>query len=125
MQKTVLIVEDEFLIAMDLQLMLEGNGWRVIGPVASVSEALALIAAELPQVALLDVNLGDELVTPVAVALKAAMVPFAVASAYAKPEQYGGEVLAGVPNAGKPANERQVLATLNQLIETTSEASGE
>lgn len=116
MQKTVLIVEDEFLIAMDLELMLERHGWRVMGPVATVDEALALIAVELPLVALLDVNLGTELVTPVAVALKAQKVPFAVASAYANPEQYGGDALAGVPNAGKPANERRVLATLNQLI---------
>lgn len=116
MQKTVLIVEDEFLIAMDLQLMLEAHGWRIIGPVATVKDALALIATELPLVALLDVNLGNELVTPVALALKAEMVPFAVATAYANPERYGGDVLAGVPNAGKPVNERRVLATLNQLI---------
>jgi hypothetical protein len=42
MQKTVLIVEDEFLIAMDLQLMLEDHGWRVIGPAANVRDALRL-----------------------------------------------------------------------------------
>lgn len=115
MQKTVLIVEDELLIAMDLQLMLEEHGWRVMGPVATVKGALALLDSELPTVALLDVNLGSELVTPVAIALRGYGIPFAVASAYAKPEQYGGEVLAGVPNAGKPAVERRVLAALRQL----------
>ena len=31
-QKTVLIVEDEFLIAIDLKLTLEANGWRVRVP---------------------------------------------------------------------------------------------
>ncbi|QOT73039.1 response regulator [Sphingobium fuliginis] len=116
MQKTVLIVEDEYLIAMDLQLLLERHGWRVIGPVATVADALALLKIDLPTVALLDVNLGRELVTPVAVALKASRIPFAVATAYASPEQYGGEILAGVPNAGKPTNERRVLAVLDQLL---------
>ncbi|TIV23485.1 MAG: response regulator, partial [Mesorhizobium sp.] len=66
MQKTVLIVEDEFLIAMDLQSMLERRGWRVIGPVGSVAAAFRLLERERPAVALLDVNLGNELVTPVA-----------------------------------------------------------
>jgi CheY-like chemotaxis protein len=118
MQKSVLVVEDEYLIAMDLQLLLEARGWRVIGPVGTVQEALQLLEGELPTVALLDVNLGTELVTPVAEALKASGVPFAVASAYAQPERYGGDVLAGAPNAGKPTNERRVLAALGQLTGT-------
>jgi DNA-binding response OmpR family regulator len=113
--RSVLIVEDEFLIAMDLQLLLEARGWRVIGPVGTVRDALQLLDRELPLVALLDVNLGGELVTPVAEFLKARGVPFVVASAYDRPEQYGGEVLAGAPNAGKPMNERRLLAALRQL----------
>src|SRR3546814_1168659 len=60
MQKTILIVEDEFLIAMDLQLLLEDCGWRVIGPVATVQGALRLLEGELPLVALLDVSLRSE-----------------------------------------------------------------
>ncbi|TIX85781.1 MAG: response regulator [Mesorhizobium sp.] len=115
MQKTVLIVEDEFLIAMDLKLLLEYHGWRVMGPVATVRDALRLLEDEVPAVALLDVNLGTELVTPLAEILKARNVPFAVASAYDRPEQVGGEVLAGAPNAGKPTGERRLLAALTQL----------
>ncbi|WP_298722656.1 response regulator [uncultured Ferrovibrio sp.] len=117
MQKTVLIVEDEFLIAMDLTLLLEGHGWRIIGPVASVSAALSLMEDERPMVALLDVNLGHELVTPVAESLKARDIPFALASAYDRPEQFGGQVLADVPNIGKPINEQRLLATLARLTE--------
>ncbi|KPG02202.1 response regulator receiver protein [Rhodopseudomonas sp. AAP120] len=115
MQKTVLIVEDEFLIAMDLAHMLEELGWRVIGPAPNVKDALRLLQAERPQVALLDVNLGRELVTPVAENLKALGVPFAVASAYDEPEKVGGAVLAGVPNAGKPTTARRLIAVLAQL----------
>ena len=36
----VLVVEDEFLLAMDLGLLLEGHGFRVPGPAATVAEAL-------------------------------------------------------------------------------------
>ena len=71
---------------------------------------------ELPSVALLDINLGNELVTLVAETLRALAVPFAVASAYDRPEQFGGEVLAGAPNAGKPIGERRLLAALEQLM---------
>jgi DNA-binding NtrC family response regulator len=116
MPNTVLIVEDELLIAWDLQLLLEGRGWHVLGPVASVQDALGLLQGELPSVALLDVNLGHELVTPVAEFLRTRGVPFAVASAYENPEQFGGEVLAGAPNAGKPTNERRLLAALTQAL---------
>jgi DNA-binding response OmpR family regulator len=67
--RTVLIVEDETLIAMDLQGLLEDAGYRVIGPVGSVTEALGLLDNEHPDLALLDVNLGGENVFQVASAL--------------------------------------------------------
>lgn len=112
---TILVVEDEFLIAMDLQQMLESRGWRVLGPAARVADAMRLLERELPSVALLDVNLGGELVTPVAELLKARGVPFIVASAYSRPEQYGGDVLAGAPNAGKPTVAWRVVSALEQI----------
>ena len=115
MQKTILIVEDEFVIAMDLKVMLERQGWRVLGLVAGVANALRLLEDERPAVALLDVNLGDQLVTLVAEALRSRGVPFAVASAYDKPELVGGAVLAGVPNVGKPTSERNLLEVLAKL----------
>ena len=54
----ILVVEDEALIAMDLQALLEGAGYRVLGPANSSAAALALIEKAEPDVALLDVNLG-------------------------------------------------------------------
>ncbi|MBP0579414.1 response regulator [Labrys sp. LIt4] len=120
MQKTILIVEDEFLIALDLELLLQRHGWRVMGPVATVRDALRLLEEELPLVALLDVNLGRELVTPVAETLKARGIPFILASAYERPEKIGGDVLAGVPNVGKPTREHRLLAVLAQLQHSPS-----
>ncbi|RUV16807.1 MULTISPECIES: response regulator [unclassified Mesorhizobium] len=117
MEKTVLIVEDEYLIAMDLKFMLERRGWRVMGPVATVAEASRLLESELPSVALLDVNLGDELVTPLAEELSSLNVPFALASAYDRPELVGGAVLGDAPNVGKPTPETRLLGVLTKLLE--------
>jgi CheY-like chemotaxis protein len=55
---SVLVVEDEALIAMDLQALLEDAGYRVLGPANSTAAAMALLAGNDPDVALLDVNLG-------------------------------------------------------------------
>lgn len=55
---TVLVVEDEALIAMDLQSLLEEAGYRVLGPANSNAAAMALLNGDAPDVALLDVNLG-------------------------------------------------------------------
>lgn len=55
---SVLVVEDEALIAMDLQMLLEDAGYRVLGPANSVENALAILAIETPDAALLDINLG-------------------------------------------------------------------
>ncbi|GGC44383.1 response regulator [Novosphingobium marinum] len=114
--KKVSVVEDEFLLALNLEQTLVQHGWHVMGPVGTVRDALALLQEELPVAAILDVNLGRETVTPVAVHLRERGVPFALASAYAKPEQYGGDILAGAPNAGKPTDTRRLLAILQQFV---------
>jgi CheY-like chemotaxis protein len=111
----VLVVEDEFLIALDLELLLKAHGWRVLGPVASVAAALRLLDSAAPDVALLDLNLRSELVTPVAEALQARDIPFVLASAYdqsAWPQ--GATALAQVPNVGKPAHPHRLLVALAQ-----------
>jgi two-component system, response regulator PdtaR len=52
--RVVLVVEDEFLIAMDLELLLRRHGWRVLGPAATVDHALRLLRGATPDVALLE-----------------------------------------------------------------------
>ena len=111
----VLVVEDEFLIAMDLERLLERNGWRVLGPAATVQEALRLLDGEAPDVALLDVNLRGELVTPVAERLRARGVPFVVASAY-DGAQAGCDGLGRRAWLGKPADARRLLTALRQAV---------
>jgi DNA-binding response OmpR family regulator len=110
-----LVVEDEFLLALDLKLVLGQHGWRVLGPATTVAEALRLLAGETPDVALLDVNLRGEMVTPVAKALRALSVPFVLASAYDS-VRLPAEVLATALNVGKPTSERRLLAALAQAM---------
>jgi DNA-binding response OmpR family regulator len=116
-RRTVLVVEDEFLIAMDLTLLLERHGWEVLGPANTVKEALRLLDGERPTVALLDATLKNGTVALVAEALRARNVPFIVASAYDRPELVGRLVLAGAPNVGKPTQERRLLALLEQFTD--------
>src|SRR5690242_14972063 len=108
----VLVVEDEFLIAMDLEALLMDHGWRVLGPAATVAEALRLLEdGKMPDVALLDINLKGETVAPVAEVLRERSVPMVLASAY---EQAGliAEVLTELPNVGKPVHQRHLLGAL-------------
>jgi len=79
----ILVVEDEYVIAVDLAASLEDLGVAVVGPVRSVAEALALIEREATlDAAVLDVNLGAEKVFPVARSLQARGVPFVFATGY-------------------------------------------
>jgi CheY-like chemotaxis protein len=65
----ILVVEDEALIAMDLQCLLEGAGYQVLGPCNSQAAAFAVLERSQPDLALLDVNLGGTDVFGVADAL--------------------------------------------------------
>ena len=57
----VLLVEDDFLIAMAMQDALEAVGYEVVGPAATVAEALRLVETRRPDLALVDITLrgGD------------------------------------------------------------------
>ncbi|WP_376091589.1 response regulator [Roseomonas sp. CCTCC AB2023176] len=80
--RKVLVVEDETLVAMLVEDTLLDAGAAVVGPVATVSEALAALRNDKPDVAVLDLNLAGETSEPVADALKQMGIPFVVASGY-------------------------------------------
>jgi len=80
----VLVVEDEYLIAADLADVLKDAGADVIGPVASVREALELVETFGDRLdgAVLDVNLREERVFPVAEALARRGIPYIFTTGY-------------------------------------------
>lgn len=78
----VLVVEDSLLIAMDVKDLAAQCNYAVVGPVSTVEAALTAVHEEPLDAAILDINLGDELVWPVADALAARDVPFVLATGY-------------------------------------------
>lgn len=113
---SVLIVEDEFLIAMDLQMFLERSGHVVIGPACSVDAALRLLEHEEPNVAVLDVHLRGQPVIPVAERLRGLNIPFVLASAYTTLDLDGSEALSDAENVGKPVTERRLVEALERAV---------
>jgi CheY-like chemotaxis protein len=114
----LLIVEDEYLIAADLAASLEKVGAEVVGPAASVKEALELVQEDAGQLdaAVLDINLRGEQVFPVADVLARRGVPFVFTTGYdgvAVPSPY-----AGVPRFEKPVNNAELARLLlNGLLQ--------
>src|SRR5260370_26155629 len=84
-QVSVLIVENEPFIALDLATAVQEARGKVIGPAGSVREALMLIEQHLVQAAILDVNLSDRDVTPIAELLIEGGVPVIFYSGLALP----------------------------------------
>ncbi|MCQ1854448.1 PAS domain S-box protein [Neorhizobium galegae] len=79
----ILVVEDETLVAMELCSELAARGWEIIGPAATADEAMRLVGGKLlPDVAVLDVNLGGKLVYPFAEWLQSRGVPFLFCTGY-------------------------------------------
>jgi PAS domain S-box-containing protein len=89
----VLVVEDEALVAMELARVLTAAGAVVVGPVGTITEAMDLVDAALIDRAVLDVNLGGQPVTPVALALARRHIPFVYLTGYQDPDVDGGPVL--------------------------------
>jgi CheY-like chemotaxis protein len=80
--RRVLVVEDDPIIAATQKMILESAGCTVLGPDRAVGAALRTIDAHPIDLALLDVNLGNEAVFPVADALAARGVPFVFLTGY-------------------------------------------
>jgi DNA-binding NtrC family response regulator len=70
------VVEDDFIIAMELETILADAGAQVVGPCRTVNEALAAVRERKVAAAILDVRLGGETIAPVAAELTRRGVPF-------------------------------------------------
>ncbi len=77
-----LVVEDEFLLANLLADDLTSAGYAVVGPFAALGAAIATLQNEQIDLAILDVNLGEEKVYPLADALVERKVGFILLTGY-------------------------------------------
>lgn len=82
--KRILVVDDDSLLAFDLETFLEDEGCVVIGPAPSVDKALVLIATDPPDAAILDLDLGGQTSAPIADALAARNVGFLFISGHSQ-----------------------------------------
>ena len=119
--RRVLIVEDELLVAIELERLLREAGCCVLGPAPTVDRALALIRADPPDLGLLDVNLGGRWVTPVAEALAARGLPFVLVTSY-EPAALGAPILAEAPLVGKPFTRPALVRALSAALGRVNEA---
>ncbi len=111
----VLIVEDEVFIAMDLADVVADHGARVIGPVATVAEALVLLDTVVIDGAICDAMLIDRNVTPLVLELVARGIPLVIHSATGLPSEIAASH-AGLCVIRKPAAASGVVAALHDLV---------
>ena len=102
------------MIAMDLEMTLRDLGCAVLGPAASTADALLLLARGRPDAALLDLALSDGTAVPVAEALGAAGVPFALLTGTAGTPDH--PALRGAPRLDKPFAPGQLRRLLVLLL---------
>jgi DNA-binding NtrC family response regulator len=113
--RRVMIVEDELLVAMELESLLEEQGCAVVGPAPTVERALSLLERERPDAAILDVNLDGQTAIPVAAALNARGVPFLLATGYGNAQAAEPE-LKDAPRLDKPVSHDRLVHTLAQIL---------
>jgi PAS domain S-box-containing protein len=119
----VLVLEDEAVVAMEIAQVLTKAGFEAIGPARAASQALRLINEAGCDVAVLDVNLGNETSETVALKLMERGTPFITLSGYSK-EQHP-LVFNGTRSLIKPLRPKLLIAELEACIATRSEVSPE
>lgn len=107
--KRVLICEDEPMIGFDLALNVRDANGEPIGPFATVADAMEEIARQVPDAAMLDVNLIDGEVTPVLRRLISQGVPIVVNTGTRIPEEVGGE---NIPVFTKPTKPQVLIKAI-------------
>ena len=110
-----LIVEDNFVILMDLEDMVKSMGFKFADQAASVAQAMELLDKTQYRVAFLDIKLGSESSVTIAEKLKERKIPFAITTAYCVDNERPGALL-GVPVISKPYSVDAVNRTLRSLL---------
>ncbi|MGI6854430.1 response regulator [Mesorhizobium sp. 1B3] len=99
----ILVVEDAFLVALDLSDQLTDSGCEVIGPAASVKQALEKMDGVALDGAVLDVNLAGERSFPIAEVLASRGIPFLFLTGYDSSTVFPDE-FQQAPRLSKPVN---------------------
>ncbi|HEY0854588.1 MAG TPA: HWE histidine kinase domain-containing protein, partial [Devosia sp.] len=115
----ILLLEDQMLIAMDIEASLADRGYSAVTTTNSVREALVVLERQRPDVAILDINLGETTSLPVAEALVRLGIPFIFATGYGEGTSIP-EGFADVPIVRKPYDIAAVVAALASVVGASS-----
>ena len=110
--RRILVVEDEFLIAMEVEDVLRALGAEVVGPFGRLAPALGAVKKEVLDGAVLDVRLDGETSEQVAAELVSRGVPVLLTTGY-EGEQLPPD-LRHLPRLRKPFDERDLRDMLEQ-----------
>ena len=111
----VLIVEDELLVAMDLESMLVDEGFDVVEIACTVAAALDAVETHRPDAVMLDLNLDGEPTIAVAERLNSHDIPFVVATGFTGKRSLDPS-LQRAPLVEKPWNQSDLLAKLSAVL---------
>ncbi|MDJ0642359.1 MAG: response regulator [Erythrobacter sp.] len=117
MSQRILVAEDEFIIGVDLCDTVEEAGFEVEGPHAGISSAMLAFQKEKPDLAILDIQLDDGSVFPLAKKLADENVPIIFHSG----RHTHAEVEEQFPTAttlAKPCPPSAMLEAVNTVLET-------
>ena len=109
----ILVVEDEFLIAMHIVDILEDDGYQVVGPVGTLVEAVDIATGGDLDGALLDININGGRVDHVADILDRRGVPFMFVSAYSRDHLPKNFIDATLVN--KPFDDRALMQEVRRI----------
>ncbi len=118
----VLVVEDDAMLALDLETILREAGYAICAVASENGTAEQAIATSPPAVALLDYNLGGTTSAATAIELRRRDIPFAYVTG--RPEAVRADATA--PSArivAKPYSRSQILDALNCLIVAGAESA--
>ena len=115
MQIKVLIVEDEFLVALPLKITLTRMGFDVVG-IAPDTDAACQFAALQPDIALVDINLRDGATGPHIGAMLASDYGASVLYVTANPRQLESVQYGPIGVISKPLNDNDIAPVLDFLV---------
>lgn len=109
-------MEDDLIVAFDMQTLLQEYGAEVLGPAYSVDEGREIAARTRPDAAVLDVNLNGEFVFSLAQQLRQREVPFLFATAYADDDGIFPDAETQTLRVAKPVLPALLVAQIRRLV---------
>jgi DNA-binding NtrC family response regulator len=113
--RRILVIEDETLIAMEVEDVLSREGAVIVGTANSVAHGYEVLARTDPEAAVLDLNLDGEVSAPLAAAFTERHVPFVIVSGYGEGWDQHPE-FRDAPRLQKPVEYRSLVRLLAGML---------